>query len=72
MFNICPKLDEVPVIEPLICKRICRERITDIKFKEQGLLVATQDGYVFTWSRPDKCRDTCDPCFSQKNSSNMD
>jgi len=23
-FNVCPKLDEVAIIEPLICKRICR------------------------------------------------
>ena len=27
-FNQCPKLDEVALIEPLICKRIANERLT--------------------------------------------
>ncbi len=53
-FNISPKLDEVPIIEPLICKRVAKERLTDIRFKEDGFLAATQDGYVYTWARPVK------------------
>lgn len=52
-FNICPKLHEVPIIEPLICKRIAKERLTDIKFKEDCFITATQDGYVYTWARPE-------------------
>lgn len=53
-FNISPKLDEVPMIEPLICKRVAKERLTDIRFKEDGFLAATQDGFVYTWARPVK------------------
>ncbi|CAF0909785.1 unnamed protein product [Brachionus calyciflorus] len=51
-FNLCPKLDEVPLIEPLICKRIANERLTSIVFKKDCFLVASQDGFVNTWARP--------------------
>ena len=51
-FNMCPKLDEVAIIEPLICKRIATERLTSLVFKEDCFLVATQDGIVYTWARP--------------------
>jgi WD repeat-containing protein 20 len=51
-FNLCPKLDEIPIIEPLICKRIANERLNSIVFKEDCFMVSTQDGYVFTWARP--------------------
>jgi WD repeat-containing protein 20 len=53
-FDLCPKLDEIPIIEPLICKRITNERLTSIQFKEDCFLVATQDGFVYTWARPSK------------------
>jgi WD repeat-containing protein 20 len=56
-FDLCPKLDEIPIIEPLICKRITNERLTSIQFKEDCFLVATQDGFVYTWARP------CKVCF---------
>jgi hypothetical protein len=55
-FNICPKLDEVPLIEPLICKRIATERLTSLLFKEDGFVVATQDGFVYSWARPNNNR----------------
>lgn len=53
-FNLCPKLDEVPLVEPLICKRISNERLTSIVFRRDCFLVASQDGFVNTWSRPGK------------------
>lgn len=53
-FNLCPKLDEVPNIEPLICKRIANERLNSIVFREDCFIVTTQDGFVYTWSRPNK------------------
>lgn len=53
-FNLCPKLDEIPLIEPLICKRISNERLTSLAFRKDGFLVASQDGLVNTWSRPGK------------------
>jgi WD40 repeat protein len=51
---LCPKLDEVPIIEPLICKRISQERLTSLIFKEDSFLVASQNGTVSTWARPGK------------------
>jgi hypothetical protein len=51
-FNLCPKLDEVPLIEPLICKRIATERLTSLVFREDCLIVSSLDGVVYTWSRP--------------------
>ena len=51
-FNLCPKLDEIPMVEPLVCKRIATERLNSLVFKEDCFMVSTQDGYVFTWSRP--------------------
>ena len=53
-FNICPKLDEVQIIEPLICKRIAKERLTSLVFKKDCFIVATQDGFINTWGRPSK------------------
>ena len=54
VFNLCPKIDEIPIIEPLVCKRIANERLTSILFKEECFIVATQEGYVYTWVRPSK------------------
>lgn len=51
-FNLCPKLDEVPIIEPLICKRISNERLTSLVFRKDGFVVSSQDGLVAIWSRP--------------------
>ena len=53
-FNQCPKLDEVAMIEPLICKRIANERLTSLVFRHDCFVVATQDGVVYTWARPVK------------------
>ena len=53
-YNICPKLDEVQIIEPLICKRIAKERLTSLVFKKDCFIVATLDGYLNTWARPSK------------------
>jgi hypothetical protein len=55
-FNLCPKLDEVPLIEPLICKRVATERLTSIVFKEDGFVMATQDGFAYSWARPYRSR----------------
>ena len=52
--SMCPKLDEIPIIEPLICKRIAQERLTSLIFKEDSFLVACHDGTISTWMRPGK------------------
>lgn len=50
----CPRFDECPVLEPLICKKIAHERLTALVFREDCLVTACQDGYVYTWARPGK------------------
>lgn len=48
----CPRLDEVPTLEPLICKKIAHERLTAIIFRPDCIITACQEGYVYTWARP--------------------
>jgi hypothetical protein len=50
----CPRFDECPVLEPLICKKIAHERLTALIFREDCFVTACQDGYVYTWARPGK------------------
>ncbi|EFA07158.1 WD repeat-containing protein 20-like Protein [Tribolium castaneum] len=48
----CPRLDECPVLEPLVCKKIAHERLTALVFRPDCIITACQDGYVYTWARP--------------------
>lgn len=48
----CPRFDECPVLEPLVCKKIAHERLTALAFREDCFVTACQDGYVYTWARP--------------------
>lgn len=48
----CPRLDECPMLEPLVCKKIAHERLTSLIFRPDCLITACQDGYVYTWARP--------------------
>jgi hypothetical protein len=50
----CPRFDECPVLEPLICKKIAHERLSALIFREDCFVTACQDGYVYTWARPGK------------------
>ena len=48
----CPRLDEVPVLEPLVCKKVAHERLTSVVFRQECLVTACQEGLVYTWARP--------------------
>lgn len=48
----CPRLDECPLLEPLVCKKIAHERLTALIFRSDCVITACQDGYVYTWARP--------------------
>ncbi|XP_046401441.1 WD repeat-containing protein 20 [Ischnura elegans] len=50
----CPRFDQCPVLEPLVCKKIAHERLTALSFHEDCFVTACQDGYVYTWARPGK------------------
>lgn len=42
----CPRLDECPLLEPLICKKISHERLTTLIFREESIVTACQDGIL--------------------------
>ena len=48
----CPCLSDIPLLEPLICKKVATERLTAIMFREDCFVVACQEGVVSTWARP--------------------
>ncbi len=48
----CPRIVEVPLIDPLVCKKVSLERLTSLVFLEETLVTACQDGFVCTWARP--------------------
>lgn len=50
----CPRIEEVPLLEPLVCKKIAHERLTVLIFLEDCLVTACQEGFVCTWARPGK------------------
>lgn len=48
----CPRIEEIPVIEPLICKKVANERLGSLHFREDCIVTACQEGYICTWARP--------------------
>lgn len=51
--DIALSMQDVNLIEPLVCKKVWYERLTDVMFREDSMLVATQDGFVQVWGRPE-------------------
>lgn len=49
---LCPRIHEVPLLEPLVCKKIAQERLTVLLFLEDCIITACQEGLVCTWARP--------------------
>ncbi|XP_021367617.1 WD repeat-containing protein 20-like [Mizuhopecten yessoensis] len=50
----CPRLEEVPILEPLVCKKVASERLTALEFRDDCIVTACQEGVVNTWARPGK------------------
>lgn len=48
----CPRLEEAPMLEPLICKKISFERLTALVFREDCFVTACHEGLITTWARP--------------------
>ncbi|KAK7945192.1 hypothetical protein WMY93_000920 [Mugilogobius chulae] len=53
---LCPRMEDVPLLEPLICKKIAHERLTVLIFLEDCLVTACQEGFICTWARPGKVK----------------
>uniref|UniRef100_A0A7E4VGH9 WD_REPEATS_REGION domain-containing protein n=1 Tax=Panagrellus redivivus TaxID=6233 RepID=A0A7E4VGH9_PANRE len=53
---ICPKMNQIPLIEPLIAKKIAHERLTVLIFREECIVTGCQEGFICTWARPGRVR----------------
>ncbi|XP_016370768.1 WD repeat-containing protein 20 [Sinocyclocheilus rhinocerous] len=51
---LCPRMNEVPLLEPLVCKKIAHERLTVLVFMNDCIITACQEGLICTWARPGK------------------
>uniref|UniRef100_A0A8C6Y8B1 DM1 locus, WD repeat containing n=1 Tax=Naja naja TaxID=35670 RepID=A0A8C6Y8B1_NAJNA len=58
---LCPRIHEVPLLEPLVCKKIAHERLTVLLFLEDCIITACQEGLICTWARPGKVDSTFHP-----------
>ena len=63
----CPRLNEVPLLEPLVCKKIAHERLTTLVFREECIVTACQEGYVWTWARPGRVVSRSTQCQTAGN-----
>lgn len=52
--SICPRMSDIPILEPSICKKISFERLTSLIFCQGGFITSCQDGFVFSWARPSR------------------
>ncbi|KTF92932.1 hypothetical protein cypCar_00033642 [Cyprinus carpio] len=62
--QLCPRMEDVPLLEPLICKKIAHERLTVLIFLEDCIVTACQEGFICTWARPGKVVSSCPPSAS--------
>lgn len=51
---ICPRMNEVPLLQPSISKKISHERLTSLTFCRGGFITSCQDGFLYSWARPKK------------------
>uniref|UniRef100_A0A0K0ERF5 WD_REPEATS_REGION domain-containing protein n=1 Tax=Strongyloides stercoralis TaxID=6248 RepID=A0A0K0ERF5_STRER len=49
---LCPKMDQVPVMEPMILKKISQDRLTSLMFRKSCIITACQEGNILAWDRP--------------------
>lgn len=52
----CPRLSDVPILEPFAKFGVTRDLITDLVFREDSINLAFQQGVILTYTRPvSKC-----------------
>ena len=52
--NLCPKLNDIQIIEPIIAELISHERLNSIYFSKNYFLTSSQDGIISLWEKPTK------------------
>ncbi|CAF0838903.1 unnamed protein product [Rotaria sordida] len=50
--SLCPRLDDIQVIEPIVTEFISHERLNGIFFSENCLFTSSQDGVITIWEKP--------------------
>jgi len=60
--NLCPKLDEIQIIEPIVTERISHERLNGIYFGENCFFTSSQDGIIAIWEKPQAILPTNSVC----------
>jgi hypothetical protein len=50
--HLCPKLDEIQIIEPTVSEMISHERLNGIHFGETSFFTSSQDGIITVWAKP--------------------
>lgn len=48
----CPRLSEVPLVEPLVCKKVSHDRLISLSLDADHIFMSSQDGCLFIWTRP--------------------
>ncbi|RXN01505.1 WD repeat-containing protein 20 [Acipenser ruthenus] len=61
--TLCPRMNDVPLLEPLICKKIAHERLSVLMFLDDCIITACQEGLICTWARPGKAVSEAAPLF---------
>ncbi|KAK1150721.1 WD repeat-containing protein 20-like [Acipenser oxyrinchus oxyrinchus] len=56
--TLCPRMNDVPLLEPLVCKKIAHERLSVLMFLDDCIITACQEGLICTWARPGKATST--------------
>jgi len=50
--STCPRLCDIPMLVPLVGKRVAHERLTALVFREDCLVTSCFEGVIYTWARP--------------------
>ena len=50
--GLCPRLDDIQIIEPIVTEFIAHERLNGIYFGENSFLTSSQDGVITIWEKP--------------------
>lgn len=48
----CPRLDDTAILEPIICRSVAGERLNEIYFFDECVVITSQDGSAQVWARP--------------------
>uniref|UniRef100_A0A915NK84 WD_REPEATS_REGION domain-containing protein n=1 Tax=Meloidogyne floridensis TaxID=298350 RepID=A0A915NK84_9BILA len=48
----CPRIEEIPIIEPILCKKVSNGRLGSLHFREDCIVTTCQEDYICIWIRP--------------------